>query len=49
MESAGFTTDKILTFLNNLGYGFSSDRAMIDHCRDGKNLLKVIVEVIRHF
>lgn len=49
MELAVVTADKVFLFLNERGYNFSSERAMIDHFRDGKALLKVIIETIKHF
>ncbi len=49
MELAVVTADKVLLFLNDKGYGFGSERAMIEHFRDGKTLLKAIIETISHF
>jgi hypothetical protein len=46
---ANQSPERILSFLNGLGFGFTSEKGMIEHCRDGRNLLKVIIEVIKHF
>lgn len=43
------SSEKLLTFLNSIGFNFTNDRGMLEHCRDGRNLLKVVVDVIKHF
>lgn len=39
--------ERILAFLNQIGFNFTNERGLVEHCRDGKNLLKIIVEVIK--
>lgn len=34
--------ERILNFLNGIGFNFSSDKGMLEHCRDGRSLLKVV-------
>lgn len=43
------TPERIFNFLKGLGFGFNNERGMLEHCRDGKNLLKIISEVMKNY
>lgn len=48
MESY-YTSEKIFHFLTSQGYHYTTEKGMIESCRDGRVLLKIASDLIKQF